>query len=124
MERVRRGEQAAFAVLVEHHLKQAFAIAYRLLGHREDAEDLVQDAFLLALRGLDGFEPGRAFGPWFFRILVNRGLNRRRDRARQRTEPIPSSWRRRRPRPHCRPSGRSSARGSRRRWPRCRSASG
>lgn len=89
VERVRRGDPAAFDALVSRHLKRAFSVAYRLLGQREDAEDLVQDAFLAALEKIGTFHEGRSFGPWFFRILVNRGLNARKARSLRRTEALP-----------------------------------
>ena len=79
--RVQRGDAGAFDVLVRRYLRRSGAIAYRLLGNREDAEDLVQDAFIRALDRIDTFEAGRSFGPWFFRILVNTGLNARRSRS-------------------------------------------
>jgi RNA polymerase sigma-70 factor (ECF subfamily) len=51
------------------------ALAMRLLRHREDAEDLVQDAFLAALQHIDSFDLTRPFWPWLSRIVVNRGLD-------------------------------------------------
>lgn len=87
--RVQAGDRAAFDVLVRRYMRRAFAIAYRLLGHREDAEDLVQDAFLIALERIGSFDLTRPFGPWFFRIVVNRGLNARKSRAVRRTEATP-----------------------------------
>jgi RNA polymerase sigma-70 factor (ECF subfamily) len=89
-ERVRQGEATAFDTLVERHMRRAFAVAYRILRHREDAEDLVQEAFLIALERIDSFERGRSFAPWFFRIVVNRGLNARRSRVLRTTEEIPA----------------------------------
>jgi RNA polymerase sigma-70 factor (ECF subfamily) len=47
----------------------------RLLRHREDAEDLVQDALLAALQHIDSFDLSRPFWPWLSRIIVNRGLD-------------------------------------------------
>lgn len=89
VERVRGGDVAAFDQLVQRHMKRAFALAYRLLGHREDAEDLVQDAFIQALDRIDSFERGRPFAPWFFRILTNRGLNARQSRALRTMSEVP-----------------------------------
>jgi RNA polymerase sigma-70 factor, ECF subfamily len=91
IERVRGGDGLAFDALVTRYLRRAFSVAYRVLGHREDAEDLVQDAFMAALQRIDTFEAGRPFGPWFFRILVNRGLNARKSRALRTTEEIPEA---------------------------------
>lgn len=88
--RVQQGDIAAFDLVVRRYLRRAFAIAYRVLGHREDAEDLVQDAFLTALERIASFDRSRPFGPWFFRIVVNRGLNARKARAIRRTEAMPA----------------------------------
>jgi RNA polymerase sigma-70 factor (ECF subfamily) len=88
-ERVKRGDADAFDALTLRHMQRAFRVAYRLLGHREDAEDLVQEVFLLVLERIDGFQAGRSFSPWFYRILVNRGLNSRKSRALRRTEEVP-----------------------------------
>jgi RNA polymerase sigma-70 factor, ECF subfamily len=58
-----------------------------VVGHREDAEDLVQECFLAAYQYLDSFDVERPFGPWITRIVLNRGANLRRARARRATEP-------------------------------------
>jgi len=87
IERARAGDATAFDTLVRTYMEQAFRVAYRVVGHREDAEDLVQEAFLAAYQYLDSFEVGRPFGPWLMRIVVNRGSNLRRSRARRSTEP-------------------------------------
>jgi len=89
VQRVRRGETAAFDTLVRRHMKSAFAVAYRILGQREDAEDLVQEAFVAALEHLDTFDLGREFRPWLLRIVANRAINARQHRERRRTEQIP-----------------------------------
>jgi RNA polymerase sigma-70 factor, ECF subfamily len=91
IERVRIGDAEAFDGLVARHMGRAYRLAFRLLGHREDAEDLVQDAFLNVLEKIDTFQAGREFAPWFNRILVNRGLNTRKARAIRQTDPIPES---------------------------------
>jgi RNA polymerase sigma-70 factor (ECF subfamily) len=93
VERVRGGDGAAFDVLVERHMRRAFSIAYRLLGQREDAEDLVQDAFLAVLRKIDSFQPERSFSAWFHRIVVNRALNARKARSVRHTEALPAEVR-------------------------------
>lgn len=73
--RVQEGDTEAFDALVAGYVRRARAIAYRLMQNREDADDLVQDAFLRALQRIDEFDPARPFGPWFFRLLVNTGLD-------------------------------------------------
>jgi RNA polymerase sigma-70 factor (ECF subfamily) len=73
--RVQRGDQQAFNELAQRYARRAFAIAYRILRHTQDAEDLVQDAFIAALDGIGSFDASRPFAPWFFKIVVNRSLN-------------------------------------------------
>ena len=85
--RVRAGDRTAFDELVAAHMRQAFQIAYRVVGHREDAEDLLQESFLAAYQYLDSFDAERPFGPWLNRIVLNRGANLRRARTRRQTEP-------------------------------------
>ncbi|HEU4557363.1 MAG TPA: sigma-70 family RNA polymerase sigma factor [Longimicrobium sp.] len=90
-ERVRAGDATAFDALVNRYMRRAFAVAYRLMGQKEDAEDLVQEAFMAVLQRIDSFEAGRPFAPWFFRILVNRGLNARKSRSLRTVEAIPET---------------------------------
>lgn len=85
--RARAGDSAAFDTLVRTYMEQAFRVAYRVVGHREDAEDLVQESFMAAHQYLDSFEIGRPFGPWLIRIVLNRGSNLRRSRTRRSMEP-------------------------------------
>jgi len=66
-------------------LDPAYGTALRLTGNAADAEDLVQDAALLAFRGYSGFRPGSNFRAWFFRILLNRFYSDYRKRRRSGT---------------------------------------
>lgn len=91
IERTRRGDASAFDALATRYMRGAFSVAYRLLGHREDAEDLVQEAFVAVLENLDRYDGTRPFKPWFFRILVNRGLSARKSRSRRQMEEIPAN---------------------------------
>ena len=83
MLRVQQGDTEAFDALVRRYMDRAYRVAYRVLQHREDAEDLVQDSVLRALERIDQCAADRRFGPWFFRILVTQGLNARRQRKRR-----------------------------------------
>jgi len=77
-----RGDRDAFGDLVIRHQTAAFHVAYRMLGNREDAEDITQEAFLRAFRSLRSFDPNRPFEPWLKKITVNLCLNhleRKRD---------------------------------------------
>jgi RNA polymerase sigma-70 factor (ECF subfamily) len=86
--RVLAGDAEAFAPIVRRYLRPAFAVALRLLGQRQDAEDLVQEAFLAALHHLRTFDRSRRFGPWFYRIVWTRGLNLRKSLARRAAEAL------------------------------------
>ena len=87
--RVRQGDREAYGALVERHLDRALALSVRLLHHREDAEDLTQDAFLAALDHIEAFDDTRPFWPWLSRIIVNRGLDLAAARDVRVTEPLP-----------------------------------
>ncbi len=78
--------QSAFEALLAPILGQAYGLAMNLTGNPADAEDLVQDAALLAFRGFDGFEEGTNFKAWFYRILTNRHFSNRRRLKRRPSE--------------------------------------
>ena len=75
-------EPDAFAAEVLQHLEALYATALRLTRNRPDAEDLVQDALVRALRFSDRFTPGTNMKAWLYTILHNAWRNRRRDAAR------------------------------------------
>jgi RNA polymerase sigma factor (sigma-70 family) len=81
----RSGERAAFADLVRLHTPKAHATAV-LLGAGAEADDVVQEAFVKAYRGLGGFRDGSPFRPWLLRIVANetRNLHRAAGRRRRR----------------------------------------
>lgn len=71
IDEVRAGNTRRYALLVDRHKDKALALAIRLVGVRQEAEELVQDAFLRAFRSLDQFRGDAKFGTWFYRILYN-----------------------------------------------------
>jgi RNA polymerase sigma-70 factor (ECF subfamily) len=71
MQRCRRGSAEAFEVFVNRYMKDAYFIALGLVGNREDALDLSQEAFIRAYRNINHVKPGRRFFPWFYQILKN-----------------------------------------------------
>lgn len=76
----RRGDQIAFRRLVETHARPLHRVCQRLLGDAAAAEDALQDAFINAWRGLEGFDGRSPFGPWMRRIAVNAALGQLRQR--------------------------------------------
>jgi RNA polymerase sigma-70 factor, ECF subfamily len=84
--RVQAGDADAFDALVQRYLPRARILARRLMSDPDDADDLVQDAFLRALDRIATFDVGRAFGPWFNRLLINTGIDQRRKQVVRRTD--------------------------------------
>ena len=76
----RSGDQAAFGRLVELYQRVAVRTALAALGRHEDAEDVAQEAFVLAWRKLDGFRGDSAFRTWLLTIVWRKALDRRRAR--------------------------------------------
>ena len=73
--RTQCGDAAAFNVLVERYKERLYATVYHMTGNHEDANDLVQDAFIKAYRSLRGFRGNASFYTWIYRIAVNRTIN-------------------------------------------------
>lgn len=73
--RCRQGDLRAFDQLVQRHQRSVYNVCLRMMGHREEAADLSQDAFVRAYSQLARFELGRTFRPWLLRIAVNLCLN-------------------------------------------------
>ena len=73
--RTRQGDLDAYAVLADRHGPMAYRVALRLLGNRQDAEDIVQEALVAAWRQLPGFRAEASFGTWLYQIVTRRALN-------------------------------------------------
>jgi RNA polymerase sigma-70 factor (ECF subfamily) len=86
--RARRGDDAASDVLVNRHAGRLYGLALRLVGNAADAEDVVQETFLGAFRGLRGFRGHASVKTWLTRILVNRVARLHRSRRLRRATPI------------------------------------
>ena len=80
VQRVRDGDVGAFDTLVRKYERQVFRIAQHITQNREDAEDVMQDAFLKAYEKLDQFQGNSKFYTWLVRIAVNESLMRLRRR--------------------------------------------
>jgi RNA polymerase sigma-70 factor (ECF subfamily) len=75
--RAQQGDESAFALLMDRNLERIWALVWRVMRHREDTEDVVQDAFLAAWRSLPGFRGEARFSTWLQTIAVSRALNYR-----------------------------------------------
>lgn len=67
--KVLRGDQAAYALLVEHYRDYVFSLVLRLVKSREDAEEVAQDVFIKAYRSLPGFRGDARFSTWLYTIV-------------------------------------------------------
>ena len=71
VQQCRRGSRKAFEVFVNKYMKDAYFIALGIVGNREDALELSQEAFVRAYRNIKLLRPERRFFPWFYQILKN-----------------------------------------------------
>lgn len=82
MIQVARGDERSFEVLYDRHGKVAWSLAFRLLGDREAAEDLVQEAFLAVWNGAAGYSQAKgSVRTWVLSILHHRAVDRLRKGA-------------------------------------------
>src|SRR5579864_8095895 len=80
------GDTAGFGDLVERYEAKLLRYGRRFLFGYEDCEDAVQEVFLKAYANLAGFDPGRSFSAWIYRIAHNEFINAIRKKGR---EPLP-----------------------------------
>src|ERR1700761_9085789 len=85
----RRGDRAAFQALVERHARGLYRLAWRITGNGNDAEDVVQEAFLKAWKQLSRFDGRASFGTWLHRICTNCALDQVRARKRRQDAALP-----------------------------------
>lgn len=65
-------------MLIERHKSYAFTLAFRILNNREEAEEACHDAFLKALKSLNNYRSDAKFTTWFYRIVINTAISRKR----------------------------------------------
>ncbi len=86
--RAQEGDTEAREVLARRYRLPAYRLAMQLLGRREDAKDVAQDAMMRFFSSLDRFEAERPVLPWLFRIVHNRVRDLERRRRRRRVESL------------------------------------
>ncbi len=91
--RLRQRDERAFNELVEAYDERVFRLVFRMLGRRDEAEDMVQEVFVQVFKAIDTFRGDAKLGTWIYRIAINlcknRGkyLSRRRSDAQDELEP-------------------------------------
>ena len=76
------GDHDSFNQLVVRWQRPIFALAYRVIGHEEDARDVCQETFLRAFRGIKGFKGQAKFSSWLYRIALNHCRDKNRSAQR------------------------------------------
>jgi len=75
VEIIRRNDQERYSEIVDRYQTKLFVYIYRLIGNKEEAEDLLQDVFVKAYRNLNSYDTSRKFSSWIYRIAHNEAVN-------------------------------------------------
>ncbi|PWU70468.1 RNA polymerase sigma factor SigW [Gracilibacillus dipsosauri] len=75
---VKKGDQAAFEDVVSFYQNKVFAICFRMIGNKHEAEDLAQEAFIRAYINIQSYDENRKFSTWLYRIATNLAIDRMR----------------------------------------------
>ena len=75
LERIRSGDESSFELLVKEHTGKVIALAWRLVGNREEAEDLAQEAFLRLHRSLPKFRGESRISTWLYRTTTRLAID-------------------------------------------------
>lgn len=86
--RCRAGDQAAHQSLYRLYAKAMYNVGYRITRNEEEAQDVLQEAFISAFRNLDRYRGDATFGAWLKRIVVNKAINAI---GKKKTESIPEN---------------------------------
>jgi RNA polymerase sigma-70 factor (ECF subfamily) len=86
IERLRSRDERAFNDLVKQYERRVFGLLLRLIGRRDEAEDLAQEVFVQVFKAIGGFRGEAKLSTWIFRIAVNLSKNRTKYLARRRTD--------------------------------------
>jgi RNA polymerase sigma factor (sigma-70 family) len=84
VDRCKRGDEDAWAELVEATYRDVYTLCLRILGDPDDAAEATQDAYLKAWRGLKGFRGEAMFQTWLYRVASNAAISKHRSRKRRR----------------------------------------
>ena len=76
IERVKAGDMVAYNVMVTRYYDRIFTRVSQLLNNKQDAEEVTQDAFIRAQRGLENFRGDASFSTWLYQIATNLARNR------------------------------------------------
>jgi len=75
IKKVRAGQTELFGQLVQKYQNKIFGYIYKIVGHKEEAEDIVQETFIKVYKNLNSFDADRKFSSWLYRISHNEAIN-------------------------------------------------
>jgi len=78
IDQVNSGRASSYRTLVERYRDYVFTISFRILGNREDAEEVTQDAFIKVYKGIGSFQGQAKFTTWLYRIAMNTAISYKR----------------------------------------------
>jgi RNA polymerase sigma-70 factor (ECF subfamily) len=82
LDRARKGDRAAFGRLVRLHQRRVYGAILHILGNHHDADDVAQETFVRAYRGLGTYDGRAELSTWLYRIAINTALNHLRSQKR------------------------------------------
>ncbi|MFN2588290.1 MAG: RNA polymerase sigma factor [Actinomycetota bacterium] len=88
VDRCKRGDEAAWAELVDLTHREVYTLCLRILNDPSDAAEATQDAYLKAWRGLKGFRGDAQFTTWLYRVASNAAISKHRSRKRTRVHEV------------------------------------
>jgi len=83
IEKIQAGETECFAVLLERYSQPVFSLIIKIIGNREDAEELTQDVFLKVFRSINSFQGESRFSTWLYRIAYNTAISATRKKKQE-----------------------------------------
>jgi RNA polymerase sigma-70 factor (ECF subfamily) len=84
--RLRDRDEQAFSEVVRQYMDKVFSLIYRMLGNRQEAEDVAQEVFITVFKNIESFRGEAKFSTWLLRIAANHAKNRIKHLARRPTE--------------------------------------
>ena len=88
VERLRRGDTTALEALMERYTSRVYRLAHGITRNEADAQEVVQDVFLILFRKIHTFEGRAALGSWIYRVTTNAALIKRRGQRTDRDVPL------------------------------------
>ncbi|MCG1023778.1 MULTISPECIES: RNA polymerase sigma factor SigW [Sutcliffiella] len=76
IKQIKKGDQDAFAEIVEIFKDKIYQLVYRMIGNSHEAEDIAQEAFIRAYININSFDVNRKFSTWLYRIATNLTIDR------------------------------------------------